>query len=160
MCASDLFFSLWLATHPVHVSLMSIDYVPDEKLFNVFLRIYFDDFLLDSGIKTADQKNLDFSVNNSFTRDIIAGYIKDRIRISINKKPIPAELGEMSLSDNELRMNLFFSSAKKVSSITVKNLIMTSLYRDQANMIIVKVNDFEEGVKLTAEEPEKTFEIN
>ena len=37
---------------------------------------------------------------------------------------------------------------------------MTSLYNDQANMIIVKVNDFEEGVKLTAEEPEKTFEIN
>jgi hypothetical protein len=155
-----LFISLWLATHPVHVSLMSIDYVPDEKLFNVFLRIYFDDFLLDSGINTADQKNLDFSVNNSYTRDIIASYINDRIRISINKKQIPAELGEMSLSDNELRMNLFFSSAKKVNSITVKDLIMTSLYSDQANMIIVKVNDFEEGVKLTAEEPEKTFEIN
>jgi len=155
-----LFFSLWLATHPVHVSLMSIDYAPDQKLFNVFLRIYFDDFLLDSGIKTADQKNLDFSVNNQYTRKVMASYVNDRIMISVNKRQIPAELGEMSLSDNELRMNLFFSSAKKVSSITVKNLIMTSLYSDQANMIIVKVNDFEEGVKLTAEEPEKTFEIN
>ena len=155
-----LFFSLWLATHPVHVSLMSIDYAPDQKLFNVFLRIYFDDFLLDSGIKTADQKNLDFSVNNQYTRKVMASYVNDRIMISVNKRQIPAELGEMSLSDNELRMNLFFSSAKKVNSITVKNLIMTSLYSDQANMIIVKVNDFEEGVKLTAEEPEKTFEIN
>jgi hypothetical protein len=155
-----LFFSLWLATHPVHVSLMSIDYVPDQKLFNVFLRIYFDDFLIDSGIKAADQKNLDFSMNNQYTREVMASYINDRIRISVNKRQIPAELGEMSLSDNELRMNLFFSSAKKVSSITVKDLIMTSLYSDQANMIIVKVNNFEEGVKLTAEEPEKTFEIN
>ena len=155
-----LFFSLWLATHPVHVSLMSIDYAPDQKLFNVFLRIYFDDFLLDSGIKTADQKNLDFSVNNPYTREVMASYVNNRIMISVNKRQIPAELGEMSLSDNELRMNLFFNSAKKVSSITVKNLIMTSLYSDQANMIIVKVNDFEEGVKLTAEEPEKTFEIN
>jgi hypothetical protein len=90
----------------------------------------------------------------------MASYVNNRIMISVNKRQIPAELGEMSLSDNELRMNLFFSSAKKVSSITVKNLIMTSLYSDQANMIIVKVNDFEEGVKLTAEEPEKTFEIN
>ena len=139
---------------------MSIDYAPDQKLFNVFLRIYFDDFLLDSGIKTADQKNLDFSANNKYTHEVMASYVNDRISISVNKRQIPAELGEMSLSDNELRMNLFFSSAKKVSSITVKNLIMTSLYSDQANMIIVKVNDFEEGVKLTAEEPEKTFEIN
>jgi hypothetical protein len=155
-----LLFSLWLVTHPVHVSLMSIDYAPDQKLFNVFLKIYFDDFLLDSGIKSADQKNLDFSVNNQYTREVIADYVNERIRISINKKQIPAELGEMSLSDNELRMNLSFSSTKKVSSITVRNLIMTSLYNDQSNMIIVKVNDFEEGVRLTAVEPEKTFEIN
>jgi len=27
-------------------------------------------------------------------------------------------------------------------------------------MIIIKVNDFEEGIKLTSEEPEKTFVIN
>jgi hypothetical protein len=155
-----LFFSLWLAAHPVHVSLMSIDYVPDQKLFNVFLKIYFDDFLLDSGIKGSDQKKLDFSNNNPFTKGVIANYVNERIRISVNNRQIPAELGDMDLSDNELRLNLFFSSAKKVNSITVKNLIMTSLYNDQANMIIVKVNDFEEGVKLTAEEPEKTFEIN
>jgi Domain of unknown function (DUF6702) len=155
-----LVFSLWLAAHPVHVSLMSIDYAPDQKLFNVFLRIYFDDFLLDSGIKTADQKNLDFSVNNLYTREIIANYVNDRVRISVNKRQVLTELEEMSLSDNELRMNLHFSSAGKVNSVTVKNLIMTSLYNDQANMIIVKVNKFEEGVKLTAEEPEKTFKIN
>lgn len=155
-----LFFSIWLVIHPVHVSLMSIDYVPDQEIFKVFLRIYYDDFLLDSGIKTADQKNLDFSVNNAFTQEVMANYVNDRIRISVNKKQIPAKLGEMNLSDNELRMNLFFSSTRKVSSITVKNLIMTSLYSDQANMIIVKVNDFERGVKLTAEEPEMTFEIN
>jgi hypothetical protein len=155
-----LFLSFWLATHPVHVSLMSIDYVPDQEMFKVFLRIYYDDFLLDSGIGTADQKNLDFSSNNSFTKEVLANYVNDRIRISVNKSRIPAKLEEMNLSENELRMNLFYSPAKKVSSITVKNLIMTSLYGDQANMIIVKVNDFEEGVKLTADEPEKTFEIN
>jgi hypothetical protein len=36
---------------------------------------------------------------------------------------------------------------------------MTSIYNDQANMLIVKVNDFEEGARLTALETEKTFEI-
>jgi len=56
LMAGILIFSFWLALHPVHVSLLSIDYAPDKELFNVFLRIYFDDFLLDSGIKTEDQK--------------------------------------------------------------------------------------------------------
>jgi hypothetical protein len=146
--------------HPVHVSLLSIDYAPDKEIFNVFLRIYFDDFLLDSGIKAEDQKNLNFSDSNLFTKEVIGNYVNIKIKIFINNKNIPAELESMDLSDNELRMNLLFYSVKKVKSIAVKNLIMTSLYNDQSNMTIVKVNDFEEGVKLTAEETEKTFEIN
>lgn len=155
-----LFLSLWLAAHPVHVSIMSVDFVPDKEIFNVFLKIYYDDFLLDSGIKSTDQKNLNFTENNAFTREAILKYINERIKISVNKKQISAELTDMNLSENELRMNLFFNSVKKVNTITVKDLIMTSLYNDQANMLIVKVNDFEEGVKLTPEETEKTFEIN
>ena len=155
-----LFFSLWIAAHPVHVSLLSIDYMADQKKFKMFLRIYYDDFLLDSGIKSADQKNLDFSGGTLFTREVLAKYVNEKIKISVNKRQITSELGDIALSENELRMNLFFSSSGKIDRITVKNLIMTSLYSDQANMIIIKVNDFEEGVKLTAEEPEKTFEIN
>ncbi|MBP1674556.1 MAG: hypothetical protein H6Q24_694 [Bacteroidetes bacterium] len=158
--AGILIFSFWLALHPVHVSLLSIDYAPDKELFNVFLRIYFDDFLLDSGIKTEDQKKLDFSENNSFTKEVIGNYVNDKIRIIVNKRQISAELENIDLSDNELRMNLFLRTISKVNTITIKNLVMTSLYNDQANMIIVRVNDFEQGVKLTAEETEKTFEIN
>lgn len=154
-----LLFSFWIAAHPVHVSLLSIDYLAEQEKFKVFLRIYFDDFLLDSGIKSGDQKNLDFSGGTPYTREVLAKYVNERIEISVNKRQIKTELGDMDLSENELRMNLFFSSLGKINSITVKNLIMTSLYSDQTNMIIVKVNDFEEGIKLTAEEPEKTFEI-
>lgn len=155
-----LFITLWLAAHPVHVSLLSIDYVPDKELFNVFLRIYFDDFLLDSGISSEDQKNLNFSVNDQFTRETLGNYINDKLSITVNSRKMSAELQDMDLSDNELRMNLVLSSVKKVNTITVKNLIMTSLYTDQSNMTIVRVNSFEEGVRLTAVETEKIFKIN
>ena len=155
-----LFFSLWIAAHPVHVSLMSIDYVQERNIFNVFLKVYFDDMLLDSGIEKGDQKKLVFSADDDFTRKVISGYVADRVMLIVNKRQLNAQLVNMDLSDNELRLNLVFGSAGKVNSITVKNLIMTSLYSDQANMIIVKVNDFEEGVRLTSQETEKRFEIN
>lgn len=155
-----LVFSFWLAAHPVHVSLMSIDYVQDRNIFNVFLRVYFDDLLLDSGIEPGDQKKLVFSGSDAFTRKVISDYVKNRIMLRVNNRQINAELVNMDLSDNELRMNLIFDSEGKVNSITVKNLIMTSLYNDQTNMIIVKVNDFEEGARLTVQETEKKFEIN
>jgi hypothetical protein len=155
-----LFFSLWLALHPVHVSILSIDYSPDKELFNMFLRVYFDDFLLDSGIKDEEWKNLNFSDSNSFAKEVIRKYVNDRISINVNNKHISAVLDTFELSDNELRMNLLLNSIKKVNTITVNNLVMTSLYNDQANMTIVKVNDFEQGVKFTADETEKTFKIN
>jgi hypothetical protein len=155
-----LFFSFWMFLHPVHVSLLSIDYSPDKELINVFLRVYFDDFLLDSGIKGEEQKNLNFSDCNSYTKEVIGKYVNDRIRITVDNRHVSAELGSIVLSDNELRMNLLFNSIRKVNTITVRNLIMTSLYNDQANMTIVKVNDFEEGIKFTPDETEKTFIIN
>lgn len=36
---------------------------------------------------------------------------------------------------------------------------MTSLYNDMSNMILVKINDFEEGVKLTSDITEQTFNV-
>lgn len=156
-----LILLLWLVVvHPVHVSLLSIDYSPEQEGFNMFLRIYFDDFLLDSGIRSEDQKNLDFAGMSSFTREVMGKYISEKIGIFINNSMIQPEIADMNLSDNELRMNFFFDSGRNVNTITVKNLIMTSLYEDQANMIIVRMEDFEEGVKLTPGMTEKIFKIN
>lgn len=152
-------FSLWLAFHPVHVSLMSIDYAPEVKIFNMFLKVYFDDFLLDAGLGAEGGDKLVFQGNDEFTTVFLTDYVNEKVRIMVNGYPLKAELGKMDLSDNELRMYLTFGSAAKVRSITVKNQIMTSIYSDQANMLIVKVNDFEEGARLTVLDTEKTFDI-
>lgn len=154
-----LIFSIWLAFHPVHVSLMSIAYEPEGKVFNMFLKIYFDDFLLDSGLEAGGSDKLVFQGSDEFTRLNLTNYVNEKVRIRVNGDPVKAELVQIDLSDNELKMNLSFGSEAKVRSITVKNQIMTSIYSDQANMLIVKVNDFEEGARLTALETEKTFDI-
>lgn len=125
----------------------------------MFMKIYFDDFLLDSGVGAGGGDKLVFKGSDEFTKVFLTDYVNEKVRITINGDPVKAELGKMDLSDNELRMNLSFGSKSKVRSITVKNQIMTSIYSDQANMLIVKVNDFEEGAMLTAVETEKRFDI-
>jgi translation elongation factor P/translation initiation factor 5A len=138
---------------------MSIDYEPEGKVFNMFLKIYFDDFLLDSGLGADGGHKLVFKDSDEFTSVFLTDYVNEKVRIMVNGNPVKAEPVKMDLSDNELRMNLSFGSDAKVRSITVKNSIMTSIYSDQANMLIVRVNDFEEGARLTALENEKTFDI-
>lgn len=154
-----LLFSILFAVHPVHVSLLSLDYVKENDVFRIFVKIYFDDFLLDAGISEEMGGNLNFLETDNYTSEVVHKYINEKIGIFVNSNLVQTKLEDMDLSDNELRMNLTAETGKEIRSITVNNQIMTSLYADQANMIIVKVDDFEEGARLTPEETEKTFEI-
>jgi len=154
-----LFFSIWLLFHPVHVTLTSIDYIPEMDSFKVFVRLNFDDFLLDCKLNGGDIQNKDFSGDDSSSRDVMEKYLGEKIIIKVNEKQLSGKLKDFNLVDNEISMNLMYSTGKKPKTITVKNLIMTGLYRDQSNMIIVRISDFEEGVKLTADKTEQIFKI-
>jgi hypothetical protein len=79
--------------------------------------------------------------------------------LKVNEKQLSGKLDDMNLSDNEISMNFDFLAVKKPKAFSVKNLIMTGLYSDQSNMIIVKINDLEEGFKLTPDNTEQTFNL-
>ena len=154
-----LFFSIWFAFHPVHVTLTSIDYIPETESFKVFVRMYFDDFVLDCKLNGDVIQKEGFSGRNSSSIEAVEKYLKDKVVIKVNDKQLSGKLHDMNMIDNEVSMNLEFINGKKPKTVTVKNLIMTGLYNDQSNMIIVKVDDFEEGVKLTSDLTEQTFKI-
>jgi hypothetical protein len=155
-----LCFSLWIFFHPVHVTLTSIDYAPENGSFNVFVRMYFDDFLRDYKLTGEDIRNTDFSKENASSMVEMEKYLGEKIEISVNEKQLKGRLLDLNIVDNEISMNLEFGSVKNPRTLSVKNLIMTGLYSDQTNMIIVKVNKYEEGIKLTSDRTEHSFKIN
>lgn len=154
-----LFISIWFAFHPVHVTFTSVDYIPENDSFKVFVRIYFDDFLRDYRLSNGEIQEKGFSGNNSASIDAMQKYLSEKVVLKVNNKQLSAKLEDMVLADNEVSMNLIYGISKNPKTVTIKNLIMTTLYADQANMIIIRVNDFEEGVKLTSGVSEQTFKI-
>ncbi len=145
--------------HPVHVSLTSIEHVPGTDSVKVFVRMYFDDFLLD--YKLFD-KNVSYNYdtdNQLFPEEMLAKYLAEKLIISVNNKQIKGKLLNRVLAaqENEISANLVFLAVRKPEVIAVRNEIMTGLYDDQANMTIIRVSNFEEGVKLTPEKTEQTF---
>jgi hypothetical protein len=145
--------------HPVHVTLTSIDFIPGTGSYNVFVRMYFDDFLTDSKLNGNVVNSVDFSTGTSASREAMEKYLSEKLIIKVNEKLLSGKLREMKVADNEISMNLEFKGGMKPNTIIVKNLILTDLYADMSNMLIVKVNDFEEGVKLTSDITEQTFKI-
>ncbi|HBH84281.1 MAG: hypothetical protein A2X05_07815 [Bacteroidetes bacterium GWE2_41_25] len=154
-----LFFSLWFIFHPVHVTLTSIDYIADSNSLNVFVKMYFDDFLLDMNMLMNDTSGKDISTEDQKSRDIIENYLNSKLLLRVNKKLITGKLNDFVIVDNEVKLNFGYSEVRKPEIISVKNLIMTELYPDQSNLIIIKINEFEEGIKLTSDNTEQILKI-
>ncbi len=155
----SLVLSFLFILHPVHVTMTSIDYVPEKDSLKVFVKMYFDDFMLDLGLcgesRTADF----FSTADLEPRSVMENYLNSKLVIRVNKKLLAGKLSEMEIADNEVRLNIEYKITRQPEVITVRNQIMTGLYKDMSNLMIVKVNDYEEGIKLTSEITEKTFNI-
>ena len=154
-----LFFSLYVIAHPVHVSLMSVEYSETSGAFNVFLKIYTDDFLLDYKLLTSDTSKIDFTVNKLTAEKNLARYLKEKVQIYADGKMLNHKLVNLDSSDGELKVGLVSDNLKKSKNFLVKNMIMTSLYNDQANLLIFKYGEKEESVKLTADRQEQTFTV-
>ena len=58
-------FSIWFLLHPVHVTITSIDYVPEIDSFKVFVRMYFDDFITDYKLTGVEINERNFHSDNS-----------------------------------------------------------------------------------------------
>jgi hypothetical protein len=155
-----LILSIGLLFHPVHVSLTSIDHVPGTDSLKVFVKMFYDDFLLDYKLFDGENESVKkMTAGQLFPAELMNKYLDKKVNISINNKQLRGKLLNLTLEDNEIRMNLVYKSDKRPKTISVKNMIMTGLYNDQANMTLIRVDDFEEGIKLTPEQTEQTFNL-
>ena len=154
-----IILSFFVLAHPVHVSLMSVEYSEKTDVFNVFLKIYSDDFLLDYKLLTGDTAKIDFAANRETAESLIMKYLDEKVQIFAEGKKLDGKLINFNSSDGELKMDVKFNNKKKSKNYLVKNLIMTDLYKDQSNLLIFRYGNFEEGIKLTSEKQEQTFKV-
>ena len=145
--------------HPVHVSLMSVEYSEKTDAFNVFLKIYSDDFMLDYRLLTGDSAKIDFVANRETAESLIGKYLNEKVQIFAEGKKLDSKLMNFDSSEGELKMDLIFNNKKNSKNILVKNLIMTDLYKDQSNLLIFRYGDYEEGIKLTPDKLEQNFKV-
>jgi hypothetical protein len=155
-----LALSVWFVFHPVHVTLTSIDHMRNTDSIKVFVRMYYDDFLKDYLLSEGENFSVkELQKGGTIPYDLMNKYLEEKVNIIVNNKQLKGKLLNIELEDNEIRTNLLYRSDKKPKVITVRNLIMTGLFSDQANMTILRINDFEEGVMLTPLKTEQTFSL-
>ena len=154
-----LILSIWLIFHPVHVTMTSIEHIPGTDSMKVFCRMFFDDFLYDYQTYDDDRDLTKIFGNQPFNADLVNKYFNSKVYIYVNNKLLIGKLLTLNLADNEISMNLHYKTVKKPKKITVRNIMLAGWFSDQVNMIIVRTDKFEKGIKLTPENNEETFII-
>jgi hypothetical protein len=154
-----ILLSVLFVVHPVHVTLFSIEYSADNKLFDGYLRVYYDDFLLDFKSSGNDMALPDVSADPVGSVKSIENYLAGKVGISAGMRSLRPEITKLSLKDNELTINVVFRMKGKSSVFTVKNAILADIYPDQSNLLIFRYGNFEDGIKLTPEKRDHSFKV-
>jgi hypothetical protein len=154
-----LAISLWLIMHPGHVTMTSIDYVQGTDSLKVFCRMEFDDFLKDLQTIDDDRNLYRLFSKQPFPSDLINQYFNSKVFIYANNKLLIGKLLSANITDTEINLNLIYRSDKKPKRITVRNMILTGWYSDQTNLMIIRINNFEKGIKLSPTHNEETLII-
>jgi hypothetical protein len=137
----------------------SVDYVQGSDSLKVSCRMEFEDFLKDLQTIDDDRNLRRLFTKQPFPNDLINQYFNSKVFIYINNDLLIGKLLSANLIDNDISLNLIYRSDKKPKLITVRNLILTGWYSDQTNLMILRINNFEKGIKLTPEHNEETLFI-
>ena len=135
----------------------SIDYVQGTDSLKVFCRMEFDDFLKDLQTIDDDRNLYRLFSKQPFPSDLINQYFNSKVFIYVNNKLLTGKLLSAKITDTEINLDLNYRLAKKPKSITVRNMILTGWYSDQINLMIIRINNFEKGIKLTSGHTEETL---
>lgn len=157
----SLILTLSLILHPVHVTITSIEHIPATDSIRVFVRMYYDDFLLDYCMFNEDADPDELSLTELLPDDHMNQYLAERVVLTVNNKRLYGRIINQTLAigvdEVEVSINLVYHTERQPEIFSIRNEIMTGLYEDQANMTIVRMSGLEEGVKLTPAKSEQTF---
>jgi len=147
-----LLLTLAVFLHPVHVSLTGIDYNSANRTYTIFVKVYSDDLESDMRLSPG-------CVNGPFSTpdEQYSNYLCDRVEIREDGKKLGFKLTGTVSDGLEHRFTIEAKGGSRVKTVAVVNRIMIRLYDDQANMVLFRFNDTEEGYKFTSSDTLKNY---
>ncbi len=142
ICSSFVF-------HKFYVSVTQIDYVPNKKRVEITSRIFIDD--LEKALTKKYQKKPNITSSNELpeAEEWIKTYIKEKIKVSINKKPQVIEYLAKEVEGDVLIIYTKIAISKKINTFDIYNTLLTEVYTDQQNIVHINVNSNKKSILLT-----------
>jgi hypothetical protein len=135
--------------HKFYVSVTQIDYVPNKKRIEITSRIFIDD--LEKALTKKYQKKPNITSSNELpeAEEWIKTYIKEKIKVSINKKPQVIEYLAKEVEGDVLIIYTKIAISKKINTFEFYNSLLTETFQDQQNIVHTNINSNKKSFLLT-----------
>lgn len=156
-----LFAILFLSSFAVHkfyVSVTQVDYVPSKKRVEITSRIFIDDFEKALNKKYNKKLNLTSDKELPEAESLIKAYLKDKVKISINKKTQEVEYLSRELEGDVLILYSKIVIAKKINTFEIYNSLLTEIYSDQQNIVHTNINGNKKSLLMTNTESKEKID--
>ena len=135
--------------HKFYVSVTQIDYVPNKKRIEITSRIFIDD--LEKALTKKHQRKPNITSSNELpeAEEWIKTYVKEKIKISINKKPQVIEYLAKEVEGDVLIIYTKIAISKKINTFEIYNSLLTETFQDQQNIVHTNINSNKKSFLLT-----------
>jgi hypothetical protein len=155
-----IFLSVFILIQASHVSLMTVECLPEKGTIKVFLKQDQADFVNDYRYTIDDDKNINLTTLLDTTEILVSKYFSTRLQLSAGDKELRSKITKLEWNNSGMTAELeYHFSNKNMKSFTVKNTILNGFRSDPSNLVIFKYHEFEEGVKFSLEKTEHVFKI-
>lgn len=126
--------------HKFYVSVTQIDYVPNKKRVEITSRIFIDD--LEKALERKFKKKFYLTTSNEIENAdvLIQEYLKEKIKISINKKSQKIEYLTKEVEGDVLIFYTKIAISKKINTFEIYNSLLTDTYKEQQNIVHLNIN--------------------
>ena len=144
---TSLVLSLFLAFHPIHVSVTNMDVDPQKKIILISQKMYTDDFSL--LFYHLYEKNIKPQAEREFTqaeKDLVCGYMSVAFVIESGKQKLPLQY--LRKEQKEESIWLYYSCSLpsgKMHNLMLTDAVLLDLFEDQTNLVIVNYMGNDKG---------------
>ena len=145
--------------HPVHISVINLEYSESSQNFDLLIRVFTDDF---EAVINKDQKiNIRLKKNTiSSNRKFIDRYIHSNFILFFNNKNVTNKLisYKIELNEDENTTEIFYKIKYKIpKKVKVVNTLFKGFFRDQKNLFIFTCKNTQEAVKFDRSKIQSEF---
>ncbi|MCP9201432.1 hypothetical protein MKO06_16090 [Gramella sp. GC03-9] len=154
--AFTIFTSFTSADHEFYLSVTEIEYDKEDRALQIVSRVFIDD--MEDVLSKRYQKEISLSYEKDLesNKDLMARYIDQKLKISVNGKPATLNLLGSKFDADQVVLFIEVEKVEDFKKIRVENLILTDLFDSQKNVVHVKKGETIESMLLVKGNGNKT----